>query len=264
MKDMFLAIWSYRHFIVSSIKNDLRSRFARSKLGALWMLLQPLAQVAIYSLVLSRVMAAKLPGVPSRYAYVIYLMAGMIAWSLFSEVLTRSLTMFVDNGNLMKKIVFPRVCLPMVTAGSALVNNILLLLASAGVFALVGHPPSWSMLWLPVLMAVNLIFALGVGLILGILNVFVRDVAQVMNVVLQLLFWLTPIVYMPTIIPARLQTFIAFNPMYHIAFDFQSVILYGRPPGLTGLVVIGSASLALLGVALGLFRRASPEMVDVL
>lgn len=264
MKDIIAAVWSYRYFIISSIKNDLRSRFTRSKLGALWMILQPLAQVAIYSLVLSRIMAAKLPGIDNRYAYVIYLMAGMIAWALFSEVLTRSLTMFVDSGNLMKKIVFPRVCLPLVTTGSALVNNFLLLVASAGVFALVGHPPSLSMLWLPVLIGINLIFALGLGLILGVINVFVRDVAQVMTVILQLLFWLTPIVYMPTIIPARLQAFIALNPMAHLVADFQSVILYGRPPGLLGLLIIGGASLLLLVVALALFRRAAPEMVDVL
>lgn len=264
MKEMLRAIWRYRHFIVSSIRNDLRSRFERSRLGAIWMILQPLAQVAIYALILSRILAAKLPGIDNRYAYVIYLMAGMVAWALFSEVLTRSLTMFVESGNLMKKIVFPRVCLPLVTAGSALVNNLLLLLAAACVFALVGHPPSWNMLWLPVLIAVNLMFALGIGLILGVINVFVRDVAQVMTVVLQLLFWLTPIVYMPTIIPERLQTLLALSPMYHIVSDFQSVILYGKPPGVTGLAVIAGASAVLLGIALQLFRRAAPEMVDVL
>ncbi|MCE5233543.1 MAG: ABC transporter permease [Mizugakiibacter sp.] len=264
MNEMLRAIWRYRHFILSSIRNDLRARFARSRLGAIWMILQPLAQVAIYALILSRVLAAKLPGIDNRYAYVIYLMAGMIAWALFSEVLTRSMTMFVESGNLMKKIVFPRVCLPVITAGSALVNNFLLLLASAGVFALVGHFPGPNMLWLPVLIAVNLVFALGVGLILGVVNVFVRDVAQVMNVVLQLLFWLTPIVYMPTIIPARLQSVLVLNPLYHLVADFQSVILYGRAPGVVGLAVIGSASVLLLGISLLLFRKAAPEMVDVL
>ncbi|HET6805046.1 MAG TPA: ABC transporter permease [Frateuria sp.] len=264
MKDILLAVWSYRNFIFSSIRNDLRSRFARSKLGATWMILQPLAQVAIYSLVLSRIMSAKLPGIDSRYAYVIYLMAGMIAWALFSEVLTRSLTLFVDNGNLMKKIVFPKVCLPFVTTGSALVNNVLLLLASAGVFALIGHPPSLALLWLPVLILVNLIFAAGVGLILGVLNVFVRDVAQVMNVILQLLFWMTPIVYMPTLIPERLQPVLTLNPMAHLVWDFQAVILYGHSPGLRGLAVISMLSILLLGAALALFRRAAPDMVDVL
>lgn len=264
MKEILAAIWSYRHFIVSSIRNDLRARFARSKLGALWMVLQPLAQVAIYALVLSRIMAAKIPGIDNRYAYVIYLMAGMIAWSLFAEVVMRSLTVFVDNGNLMKKMVFPRVCLPLIIGGSSLVNNLLLLLTAIAVFFLIGHLPTLAILWLPLLIGINLAFALGVGLILGILNVFVRDVAQVMTVVLQLLFWLTPIVYMPSIIPERLRAILQFNPMTHMVVAFQDVLLYGRPPSPDGLAVIAAAAVVLLTFSLILFRRAAPEMVDVL
>lgn len=264
MKEILAAIWKYRHFIVSSIKNDLRSRFARSKLGGLWMILQPLAQVAIYALVLSRIMEAKLPGITSRYAYVIYLMAGMIAWSLFVEVVSRSLTIFVDSGNLMKKMAFPRVCLPLIISGSSLVSNLLLLLTATAVFLLIGQPLSLAMLWLPLLLAVNLAFALGLGLILGVLNVFVRDVAQVMTVVLQLLFWLTPIVYMPSIIPDRLRAVLEFNPMMHMVVAFQSVILYGRAPGMAGLITMAVAASVLLFFALILFRRAAPEMVDVL
>ncbi len=264
MKEILAAIWSYRHFIVSSIKNDLRSRFARSKLGGLWMILQPLAQVAIYALVLSRIMAAKLPGIDNRYAYVIYLMAGMIAWSLFVEVVTRSLTIFVDNGNLMKKMAFPRVCLPIIIAGSSLVNNLFLLVTAVVVFILIGHSMSVAMLWLPLLIGINLAFALGLGLILGVLNVFVRDIAQVMTVVLQLLFWLTPIVYMSSIIPAGLQDLLKFNPMVHLVIAFQDVLLYGRAPGLSGLAVIAASSSIMLLFSLILFRRAASEMVDVL
>lgn len=264
MREILLAIWSYRDFIGSSIRNDLRSRFARSKLGGLWMVLQPLAQVAIYALVLSRIMAAKLPGIDNRYAYVIYLMAGMVAWSLFAEVVTRSLTLFVDNGNLMKKMAFPRVCLPIIIAGSSLVNNVLLLVASIGVFLLIGHPLNMAMLWLPVLIGINLALAVALGLILGVLNVFVRDVAQVTAVVLQLLFWLTPIVYMPSIIPDRLRAILEFNPMMHMAVAFQDIILYGRTPHVTGLAIISVTALILLSFSLVLFRRAAPEMVDVL
>lgn len=264
MKDMLVAIWQYRHFIISSISNDLRMRFARSKLGAMWMILQPLAQVAIYALILARVLAAKLPGVNSPYAYVIYLMAGMLGWSLFNELMTRSLVMFVDNGNLMKKVVFPRVCLPVITAGSALVNNILLLIATIGVFALIGHEPNVALLWLPVIVAVNIALGLGLGLVLGVLNVFVRDVAQVMTVILQLWFWLTPVVYMPTIIPPQFNALLQLNPMYHVVVSLQQVMLYGRPPDLVGLGCIAVAGVVLLAFGLWLFRRAASEMVDVL
>src|ERR1700754_4654575 len=166
MKDMLLAIWRYRHFIASSIRNDLRSRFARSKLGAMWMILQPLAQVAIYSLVLSRIMSAKLPGIDNRYAYSLYLLSGMVSWSLFNEIVSRSLTVFVDNGSMLKKIVFPRVCLPLIVVGSALVNNVLLFLVTIIVFAVLGQIPSAQVLWVPVLMLCTVAFSLGLGLLL--------------------------------------------------------------------------------------------------
>ena len=264
MREMFLAIWNYRHFIVSSIKNDLRSRFARSKLGALWMILQPLAQVAIYSLVLSRIMVAKLPGIDSPYAYSIYLLAGMQAWSLFSEVVTRSLTVFVENGSMLKKIVFPRVCLPIITLGSALVNNVLLFVVMMVVFAMLGHFPVDALFWMPLLMFVTAAFSLGLGLLLGVLNVFVRDVAQFMMVVLQLWFWLTPVVWMTSIMPPRLHALMQFNPMYWVVAAYQQILVFRRAPDIAGLVAVTIAALVLLACSLVLFRKAAPDMVDVL
>ncbi|MFT4197639.1 MAG: ABC transporter permease [Pseudoxanthomonas sp.] len=264
MKDLLLAVWAYRHFIVSSIRNDLRSRFVRSKLGALWMILQPLAQSAIYALILSKVLAARLPGVDSAYAYPIYLMSGMLAWSLFSELLSRSMTMFVDNAAIMKKIMFPRICLPIIVTGSALVNNVLLLAAVLVVFALMGNWPSAAMLWLPLLTLVNLAFGMALGMLCGVLNVFVRDVGQVVGVILQLWFWLTPVVYMVDIIPESMQAWVKANPMYPIVTGYQDAMLYGRAPDLHSLLVVGSVSVLLLVFAFLLFRRAAADMVDVL
>lgn len=264
MNEMLEAVWRYRHFIVSSIKNDLRSRFARSKLGALWMILQPLAQVAIYSLVLSRIMSAKLPGITNPYAYSIYLLAGMQGWSLFNEIVSRSLTVFVDNGRLLKKIVFPRVCLPLITVGSALVNNIMLFLVMIVVFAMLGHFPVVALLWMPVLMLITAAFSLGLGLLLGVLNVFVRDIAQFMMVVLQLWFWLTPVVYMSSIVPPSLHSLMQLNPMYWIIDGYQQTLVYGHSLDAMNFVPVVIASLVLLVISLFLFRKAAPDMVDVL
>ena len=120
----FKSAWRYRSFIVSSIRNDFKMRFNRSKLGGLWMVLHPLALVLMYALVLSAVLSAKLPGIESRYACAIFLTAGMLSWSLFSEVVTRCLTIFIENGSLMQKVVFPKICLPLIVTGTALFNNI--------------------------------------------------------------------------------------------------------------------------------------------
>lgn len=264
MKLMLIAIWHYRHFILTSIRNDLRTRFARSRLGAIWGILQPLAQSAIYAIVMGRVLGSRLPDTTNKYAYVIYLLAGLAAWTLFAEMVTRCLTIFVDNGSLLKKMVFPRICLPLIVSGSSLQNNLFLLATTLAIFIIVGNYPTWTWLWLPVLVIVTLAFGLALGLVLGVLNVFVRDVAQVMNVVMQLWFWLTPIVYPVNTLPGHFALVLRLNPMYAIASSYQQVFVWGHMPHVKSLAVIFVASLLVLAAGLGLFRRASPDMVDVL
>jgi lipopolysaccharide transport system permease protein len=264
MKTLAGALWEYRHFVASSVANDLRSRFARSKLGASWMLLQPLAMVTIYALVLSEVMGARLPGLGNKFGYAIYLLSGMMLWTLFTEIVTRCLTVFVDNASLLKKVLFPRATLPVIVAGSAVVNNLLLAVAAIGVFALLGHMPLTGLAWLPVLLAVTAALALGLGLLLGTLNVFVRDVGQVMQVVLQLWFWLTPIVYVPSILPAGFQRWARFNPILPLVDAYHDTLVYDRAPSLGALLASAILAAVLLACATLLFRRAAPEMVDVL
>ncbi len=264
MNAMFRAAWAYRYFIFSSIENELKLRFIRSKLGALWMVIHPLMQVLIFATILSEVLAAKLPGVENKHAYALYLMAGILCWTLFAEAVSKCLTLFIESGNLMKKMAFPRICLPLIAAGTMLVNNVLLLLAIFGVFAFMGHFPPSQALWLPVLILLTLMFAMAVGLLLGVLNVFMRDIGQVVPVVLQALFWLTPVVYSITILPERLQHLFRLNPLYPLVTSYQNVLLFGRPPMWSELLTLFAASFVLAVVALIVFRRASPEMVDAL
>lgn len=264
MTPLTRALWTYRHFILSSIANDMRGRFTRSKLGATWMILQPLAMVAMYAIVLSEVLGAKLPGIENKFAYAIYLVAGILCWSLFSEIVTRCLTVFVDNANLLQKIVFPRACLPLIVAGSSLVNNLFLLLAAIIVFVLLGHMPTIGLLWLPLLMLLMTTFALGLGLLLGTLNVFFRDIGQVMQVVLQLWFWVTPIIYMKSILPKDFARVVDFNPLVPLVTAYQDVLVFGRTPDIGSLGWTALLSGTLMLLALVVFRRSSHEMVDVL
>ncbi len=264
MLGMLRAIWAYRFFILSSIKNDLRSRFVRSRLGALWMIIHPLAQVLIFALILSEVLSAKLPGVDNKYAYSLYLMAGTLAWSLFSETINKCVGLFVDNANMLKKMAFPRICLPLIAAGTMLVNNILLLLAIFGVFAVLGHVPGAEAIWLPALILVTLLFALAIGMILGVLNVFMRDIGQIVPVVLQALFWMTPVVYMLTILPESYRRVFSYNPLYPLVTSYQNVLVFNKPPLFHELANLVIASVVMLLAGLIMFRRASPEMVDVL
>jgi lipopolysaccharide transport system permease protein len=264
MFGMFRSLWEFRHFVLSSIRNELVSRFARSKLGGLWMIINPLAQVAIYALILSNVLAAKLPGIDNQYAYAIYLMAGLLAWTLFNEIISRCLNLFIEQGNLMKKMRFPRITLPTIVVGSSLLNNILLFIAMLGVFALLGHQFSAAMLWLIPLTLIVIELALGIGLILGVMNVFLRDVGQVIPIILQMMFWFTPIVYPASIIPEAYRHWLSLNPMYSLTDAYQQVLVYGNTPQWKGVVVIAAIGLLFAGASLFMFRRASAEMVDAL
>lgn len=264
MKAMLLAAWRYRFFIISSIKTELRTKFIRSKLGGLWMILNPLSQVLIFAFVLSAVLSAKLPGINNQYAYAIFLMSGILSWSLFSEIVTRCLTLFIDNGNILKKLAFPKIALPLIVTGSALVNNALLFISILVIFGMLGHYPGTALLWLPILMAVTIALAVGLGLGLGVLNVFMRDIGQVVPVVLQFVYWFTPIVYMVNIIPVQYRGWLVLNPLIPIVTGYQDVLLYNRAPDLAGLGAVAVVAVILLVLSLLIFRKASPEMVDLL
>lgn len=264
MLGLFRSLWEYRGFVWSSIRNEFIARFARSRLGGLWMIINPLAQVAIYALVLSNVLAAKLPGIDNKYAYALYLMAGVLAWSLFSEIIGRCLTLFIEQGNLMKKMRFPRITLPAIVMGSCLLNYVLLFAALLLVFAMLGQFPSIEMLWILPITVVVAALALGIGLILGVLNVFVRDVGQVVPIVLQAWFWFTPIIYPVNIIPEQFKGLLNINPMYPIVTAFHDALVYAQMPNLQQLIVPGAVAAALIVLGLFMFRRAAPEMVDVL
>ena len=264
MKNLLLRLWAYRYFIVSSIKTEFKSKIARSKFGAFWVIMHPLALVLIYALVLSQIMAAKLPGVQSQYAYPIYLLSGIAGWTLFSEILGRSLTVFIDNGNLLKKMAFPKLSLPLITIGTAIINFLLLFIMMFIVFAFLGHMPIHALQWLPLLVLLTIGLATGMGLFLGILNVFIRDIGQVMSIILQFWFWLTPIVYMISIVPEKFHWLIMINPMTSITMGYHDILLYDKAPNFTLLVYPAVLTVVFLSLSMILFLKANEEMADVL
>jgi len=264
MKNMFLAVWAYRFFILSSIKTEFKSRFIRSKLGAFWMILHPLAQVLVYALILSQIMTAKLPGVATQYAYPVYILSGMVGWTLFAEILNKSLNVFISNANLLKKMTFPKLALPIITIGSALINFSIFLLMMFIVFGFLGHMPYHALLWLFPLVLLTLALSVGIGLFLGTLNVFIRDIGQMMEVVLNFWFWLTPVVYMISIVPAKYHALFMINPMTGIVLGYQNILLYDKAPDLTLLVYPGIFAVVSLMLSMIIFYKAREEMADVL
>ena len=264
MNGLLKGVYQYRHFIASSIRNELVNQFARSRLGGLWLVIHPLVMVAIYAFVLSAVLSAKFDGIDNDYAYAIYLTSGILAWTLFNDTLSRCLNLFVGNGDLLKKMRVPKVTLPLIAAGTVLANNLLLFATIILIFAFLGHPPTLAVLWMPVITGVLVLFALGLGLVIGVLNVFFRDLSQLVPIVLQFLFWFTPIVYPIVIIPDNMRHLLMFNPMYPLVSAYHDVLAYQRSPDLLSLGVIGLSGGLLLILGLWLVRKANAEMVDLL
>lgn len=261
---MLRGLWAYRSFIGASIRSEIKGRYARSRLGAAWLVLNPLAFAAVLALALAEVLAARIPGAGTKGAYAIYLLAGIASWNLFSEIVNRSTTIFVDYASVLKKIAFPRLCLPVIIAGGALVNHALLLLAIAIVCVLLGHAPGVNWLFLPIGVALIAAFGFGLGILLGVVNTFARDVGQVTGIVLQFWFWLTPIVYTAESLPERLRWISALNPFAPLAGLYQNAILFNRAPDWASLATVAVLATLMMVVSLMVFRRASPELVDAL
>jgi lipopolysaccharide transport system permease protein len=260
---MVKAGWQYRGFIASSVVNDFKTRLSHTRFGVAWIVLQPLAQVLIIATILSNVLGARLSGSQSKYGYVVYLMAGTACWSLFTDIVQRCVTVFMDNGSLLKKMQFPRIALPAVVVGIASVNNLAYLAIVLSVLPILAVYPGIHYLWLPLLMVMTIGLAAGIGLFLGTLNVFARDIGQVVSVLIQFWFWMTPIVYPVSIVPPALRSALALNPVLPLVVGYQNVLLYetAPPAQLTWLALV---VLVVLAAAMFVFRRASSEMVDVL
>ena len=261
---MLRALYSYRAFILASILREFQTKYRNSLLGAFWSILNPLAMIAVYTLIFSQLMRAKLPGVDSTFAYSIYLCAGVLTWGLLSELISRCINIFLDNANLIKKINFPRLCLPLIVLGSALLNFTIIFGLFSVFLVVSGNFPGWSFIAIFPILFIQIIFAIGLGLSLGILNVFFRDVGQFFTVFIQFWFWLTPIVYPITILPEQIRQIIDLNPLTRLIAAYQNILVYNRWPDWNTLWPVGLVAVLLCLWCLRLFRRRSAELMDEL
>ncbi|AAG08836.1 MULTISPECIES: ABC transporter permease [Pseudomonas] len=258
------SLWGYRGFVLGSVKREFQSRYRGSLFGALWTVLNPLSMIVVYTVIFSQVMRARLPGVDDGLAYSVYLCAGLLTWGLFAEITSRSQSMFIENANLLKKISFPRICLPVIVLLNAGVNFAIILALFLGFLALSGRLPGAALLALVPLLAIQVLFAAGLGMILGVLNVFFRDVGQLFGICLQFWFWLTPIVYPIGILPEGIRSLIELNPMTALMRSYQQLFLHGQWPDWPSLLPITLLALLLCALGLRLFRQRVGEMVDEL
>lgn len=261
---MLRSLWKYRGFIAGSIRRELRSRYAGSALGALWQILSPLALIAIYAIVFAELMRARLPGVEDRFAYAIFVCSGLLAWNMFSEIVLRSQVMFVENANLLKKASFPRSCLPTIVVGSAIANFAVVYSVFLALLAVAGRFPGPVVILAVVPLVLLALLGSSLGVLIGTLHVFFRDAGQVLGVMLQLLFWLTPIVYPLGALPGQYAKLVAWNPITPIVEALQGIFVHRAAPSPEALLLPLGLGVVLGAIAWLAFRQQAPYVVDEL
>jgi lipopolysaccharide transport system permease protein len=265
MWNMFKSLWAYRGFIWGSVQREFQSKYRNSLLGAAWMVLNPLTMIVVYTLIFSKVMHSRLQtGNDNEYAFSVYLCAGVLTWGLFAEIVSRAQNTFIEHANLLKKLSFPRLCLPVTVVANALLN-FSIVFGLFSVFLLVsGNFPGLAYVALIPTLVILVAFAIGLGVSLGVLNVFFRDVGQFFGIVIQFWFWLTPIVYPIGVLPERVQSLMNYNPMANLIGAFQSILVAHNWPAWQGLLPVTILAIAFCVLGLRLFRRHAGEMVDEL
>ncbi len=259
------ALWAYRGFILGSVRREFQSRYQNSLLGVAWTVLNPLAMIVVYTVIFAQIMRTRLPGIDSAFGYSIYLCAGLLTWGLFAEITSRGQQVFIEHASLLKKLSFPRISLPVIVLSNALVN-FCIVFGLFTIFLLVsGNFPGWAFVALLPVVGLMAVFALGLGITLGVLNVFFRDVGQFFGIFLQFWFWLTPIVYPVNVLPEPVARWlVTFNPMARLVGACQEILVHGRWPDWGRLLPVLVLAVLLCLLGLRLFRRHSGEMVDEL
>lgn len=261
---MLRAIIEYRSFILGLVKKDFKAKYMNSVLGALWAILNPLALILVYTVIFAEVMGSKIPGIDDTFAFSIYICAGLLTWQYFLETTQKMINVFIEYSNMLKKVSFPRITLPIAVVLTSTVNFVIIFSLFLIFLLITDKFPIQTILSsIPLLILIQLL-AVGFGLIVGTLNMFFRDIGQFIGVFLQFLFWLTPIVYTVTIIPEWAQDIIQYNIVYPIISAMQNIYLNNISPHWEQLLWPFIVTIILLVIGYILFKKLENEMVDEL
>ncbi len=248
----------------SSVKREFQSRWTGTQFGPFWLVAQPLATIVIFTVIFANIMRPGMPAHDSKFAYSIYLCSGVLTYGLFAEMLGRSVNIFVESANLLKKINLPKLCLPIIVLISSLLNFAIILSLFVLFLIITSSFPGWVVLSaLPVLM-IQLLFTIGLGMFLATINVFYRDVQQLVQVVLQFWFWLTPIVYVAPTLPETAQRILDLNPLWPLIHAYQGIFLEHRFPDWANLIYPLLLSLIFIFLGIFAFYKLQGEIVDEL
>lgn len=252
-------LYTYREMISSMIRRDLRGKYKASALGFLWTFLNPLLQLFIYTMVFSVILRA---GIEDFY---IYLFIGLVPWNFFATSVSGGASCVVGQENLIKKIYFPRLVLPISYVTSAFVNMLLTFIVIAVVLIFSGRGFNFiAILCLPVIWLVEYLLALGMCMVTSALTVYFRDLEYLLNIAMMGWMYLTPIMYTTEMVPEKLRKVFLLNPMTAIIEAYHEILYFKMIPQIETLISAMAWGIGLLFVGSWIFEMMQRKFVEEL
>ena len=255
---VFKNLYEYRELLKSSIKKDVGGKYKNSVLGVLWSFLYPLLQIAVYAIVFPLIMRSNMEN------YTVFVCCGLIPWNFFSTAISRSSFTMIENGNILKKVYFPREILPISVVTSEAVNFVISTIIILAFVLGTGMGLTWYVIFYPVILLIQYILLIGISLFVSSITVYFRDLQRFIGIALQLLFYATPIVYATNIIPESYQWILRLNPMTFIIDGYRSIFYYQQQPDFISLGITLLVSLILCVVGYLLFSKLQKRFAEEL
>ncbi len=251
-------LYNYRELLKTNIKKDVGGKYKHSFLGVLWSFISPLLQIAVYALVFQVILKSDIEN------YTVYLCCGLIPWQYFSAVILRGAASIIDNGNIIKKVYFPREILPISVVTSEGVNFLISTIIILGFVIFGGVGLSINILWYFLILAIQYIVSIGFAFIVSSLSVYFRDLLHLLGIIIQLLFYATPIVYSINSVPQGFQWIVKINPMSYLIEAYRNIFYNKMPPDPKGLIIALTMGIVLCVAGYIIFTKLEKKFAEEL
>lgn len=263
---MLSGLLSHKYLFMQMLKRDIQQRYRGSQLGFLWAFFYPILMLLVYTFVFGMVMKVKW-GVEGQdnIDFGLILFAGLLLHGLLAEVMNGSVRLITGNSQFVKKVVFPLEILSLVCLSNALFHMLLGLLILLTIYVFSGNPLHWTLLYTPIVLFPFIVFLLGASWFVSVLGVYVRDLGQVIGVLMTVLMFLCSIVFPFANLPAQIQPYVLWlNPLTIIVEQLRAVMLFGQAPDWTQLGIYTLCAFAMFFVGVWFFKRTRDGFADVI
>ncbi|MBF0103265.1 MAG: ABC transporter permease [Desulfobacterales bacterium] len=253
---------SHLNLILELTKRDFSERFAGSVLGSLWAFIWPIVQLLIYIVIFGQIMGSRLPGSSNIYSYSIYVSAGLITWTAFANTISRCTSIFLDKKHIISKI---NLSLPDLLLYIILSESITFLITIGFFFVfllITEYPLDQQLILFPFIYYLQQLFAFGFGLLAASLTVFLRDLKEIVGIILQFWFWFTPIVYVRDILPESVKKILVYNPACIIIEAYQDIFVFHRIPDMNALMILSILTHLLICFSYYVFQKLEKDIRD--